>query len=68
MPACCFFSCVWLLVTLWTLSRQAPLSMAFSKEKYRSGLPCPPPGDLPDSGIELASLMPPAWAGQVLYH
>ena len=43
------FSCVWLLVTLWTLARQAHLSMGFSKQKYRSGLPCPPPGDLLDS-------------------
>ena len=31
---------------------QAPLSMEFSRQEYWSGLPCPPPGDLPDPGIE----------------
>ena len=31
---------------------QAPLSIGFSRQKYWSGLPCPPPGDLPDPGIE----------------
>ena len=46
------FSCVWLFVTLWTVASQAPLSMGFSKQEYWSGLPCPPPGDLPDPGIE----------------
>ena len=38
-------------------SHQAPLSVGFSRQKYWSGLPCPPPGDLPDPGIEPASLM-----------
>ena len=38
-------------------SPQAPLSMGFSRQKYWSGLPCPPPGDLPDPGIEPMSLM-----------
>ena len=33
-------------------SCQAPLSMEFSRQEYWSGLPCPSPGDLPDSGIE----------------
>ena len=42
--------------TIWTIARQAPLSMGFSRQEYRSGLPCPPPGDLPDSGIEPVSL------------
>ena len=42
--------------TLWTIAFQAPLSMRFSSQEYWSGLPCPPPGDLPDSGIELTSL------------
>ena len=37
---------------LWTVARQAPLSLGFSRQKYWSGLPCPPPGDLPDSGTE----------------
>ena len=46
-----------------TIAHQAPLSMEFSRQEYRSGLPCLPPGDLPDSGVKLASLMPPALAG-----
>ena len=37
------FSSVWLFVTLWTVSCQAPLSMDSLKEEYWSGLPCPPP-------------------------
>ena len=49
------FSRVWLFATLWTIASQAPLSMGFSRQEYWSGLPCPPPGDLPDSGIEPAS-------------
>ena len=49
------------------LACQAPLSTGFSKQEYWSGLPCPPPGGLPDQGIEPVSLMPPARAG-VLHH
>ena len=45
------FSCVWLLATPWSGARQAPLSMGFSRQEYWSGLPCPPPGDLPDPGL-----------------
>ena len=37
---------------LWTVARQTPLSMGFSRQEDWSGLPCPPPGDLPDPGIE----------------
>ena len=48
--------------SLWTVARQIPLSMGFSRQEYCSGLPCPPPGDLPDLGIELESLMSPALA------
>ena len=51
-------------VTLWTVAHQAPLSMGFSKQEYWSGLPCPPPGDLPDPGIEPMSLMSFALAGR----
>ena len=40
------------LVTPWTVVRQAPLSMGFSKQEYWSGLPFPSPGDLPDPGIK----------------
>ena len=43
--------------------RQAPLSMGFSRQEYRSGLPCPSPGDLPDSGITASSLLSSALAG-----
>ena len=49
------FSCVWLSATLWIVSHQASLSMGFSRQEYWSGLPRPPPGDLPDSGIEPTS-------------
>ena len=38
--------------TPWTITCQAPLSMGFSRKEYWSGLPCPPPGDLPNPGIE----------------
>ena len=44
-----------LFVTLWTVVCQAPLSMGFSRREYWSGLPCPPPGDLPHPGIEPSS-------------
>ena len=40
------------LVTLWTVARQAPLSMGFSRQEYWSGLPFPSPGDLPNPGAE----------------
>ena len=56
------FSRVHLFVTLWTVAFQAPLSMGFSKQEHWSGLPCPPPGDLPNPGMEPPSLMSPALA------
>ena len=43
------------LVTPWTVSCQAPLSMGFSRQEYWSALPFPSPGDLPDPGIEPGS-------------
>ena len=46
------FSHVWLFVTLWIVACQAPLSVGFYRQEYWSGLPCPPPWDLPDPGIE----------------
>ena len=58
------FSLVWLRATLLTVACQAPLSMGFSRQEYWSGLPCPPPRDLPHLGIELASLKSPALAGE----
>ena len=56
-------SCVQLFATPWTAASQAPLSVGFSRQEYWSGLPCPPPGDLPDPGIKPESLMFPALAG-----
>ena len=41
----------------WTVACQAPLSMGFSRQEYWSGLPCPPPRNLPDSGIQPISSM-----------
>ena len=51
-----------------TVAHQAPLSMGFSRQEYWSGLPCPPPGGLPDLGIELASLTSPVLAGRSFHH
>ena len=67
MHACMLsrFSCVWLFETPWTVAHQAPLSMGFSRQEYYwNGLPCPPPGGLPDPGIEPASLLSLALAGR----
>ena len=47
----------------WTVAHQAPLSMGFSRQEYWSELPFPSPGDLPNPGIEPASLVSPALAG-----
>ena len=47
-------------MTLWIIARQAPLFMGFSRQEYWSGLPFPPPGDLPHPGIKSASLVSPA--------
>ena len=58
--------CVKLLQSCSTLCDpmdcQAPLFMGLSRQEYWSGLPCPPPEDLPDPGIKPASLMSPALA------
>ena len=54
------FSHVQLFATLWTVAHWAPLSMGFFRQEYWSGLPCPPPGDLLNPGIEPGS---PALAG-----
>ena len=48
-------SCFQLFVTPWTVACQVPLSMGFSRQVYWSGLPFPPPGDLPDPGIQPGS-------------
>ena len=57
------FHLVQLFVTLWTIARQTPLSMGFSRQEYWSGLPCPSLEDLPNPGIEPTSLKSPALAG-----
>ena len=50
------FSCVQLFAVPWTIACQAPLSMGLSRQEYWSGLPCLPPGDLPDLGSNLGLL------------
>ena len=57
------FSHVRLCVTPWTITHWVPLSVRFSRQECWSGLPCHPPGGLPDPGIEPASLRSPALAG-----
>ena len=57
------FSSVWLFVTPWTVAHQAPLSLGFSRQKYWSGLTCPPLGDIPDPWIQPTS---PALTGRFL--
>ena len=57
-------SCVLLFATPWSVAHQAPLSMGFSRQEYWSGLACPPPGHLPDPGIEPVSLISPALASE----
>ena len=55
-------SCVQFFATPWTVVRQAPLAMGFSKEEYWSGLPSPPPRDLSNPGIKTVSPISPALA------
>ena len=57
------FSHLQLCASLWTIARQAPLSMGFFRQENWSRLPYPPTGDLPNPGIEPASL-----GRLVLYH
>ena len=61
----CMLSHVWLFATPWTVVHQAPLSMGFPRKEYWSGLPCPPPGHLPDPGIKPTSPVFPALAGGI---
>ena len=61
MHACVHtLSHIQLFAATWTVAHQAPLPISFSRQEYCSELPFPPPGDLPDPGIEPAS---PALAG-----
>ena len=58
------FSRVQLFAILLTVAHQAPLSMGFSRQEYRSGLPSPSLGDLPYPGTEPATLMSSVLAGR----
>ena len=49
------FSHVLLFVTLWSVAHQALLSMGFCRQENWSGLPCPPPGNLPDPETKTVS-------------
>ena len=51
------------LAISWTVARQVPLSMEFSRQEHWSGLAFPPPGDLPDLGVVPESLTSPALVG-----
>ena len=72
------FSHVRLFATLWTVAHQDPLSMEFSRQEYLSGLPYPPPGNLPNPGIEpvsaavsalqVDSLLQSHWESQSIYN
>ena len=56
-------SCIRLCEIPWTIAHQAPLFMEFSRQEYWSELLFPTPGDLPDPGIKLLSLVFLALAG-----
>ena len=62
---CLFICCVWFFATLWTVARQTPLSMVFSRQEYCSGLPFPTPGGLPDPDINPPS---PPLAGSFFFN
>ena len=62
--ACSSYSVVSDSATPWTVAHQAPLSIGFSRQEYWSWLPCPPPGALPDQGLNRGLL----WCRQILYH
>ena len=59
----CVLSHVQLFATPWTIVCQVPLSLEFSRQEYWSGFLFLSPGDLPDPGIEHASLAAPALTG-----
>ena len=52
------FSCIQLFATTWTVARQAPLSMGFSRQEYWNEPPFPSPGDLPNAGIKPMDPLP----------
>ena len=56
MPHCaCVLGGTCLFVTPWTVALRSPLSVGFPRQEYCSGLPLPPPADLPDPGLNLVS-------------
>ena len=57
---------VWPFAILWTIAHQVPLTMGLSQQEYWSGVPFPPPGDLPSSRIKPASLASPALADRFI--
>ena len=71
IPACVqakSLSRVQLFATPWTAGCQAPLSKGFCRQEYWSGLLYPPPGDLPNPGIQPVSLTSTSTGRRVLYH
>ena len=60
-------SFVQLFATSWTIAHQAPLSLGFSRQEYWNLMPFPPPGNLPNRGIESTSLAFPALAGTFFF-
>ena len=60
----CLLSHVWHCTAPWTVAFQAPLSVEFSRQEHWSGLPCPPPGDLPNPGTKSTSLPCSSLAGR----
>ena len=61
-------SCVWLFETPWTVAHQFPLPTGFPRQEYWSVWPCPPPGDLPNPGVEPVSLTSSALTGGFFNH
>ena len=58
---------VWLFATLWTVARQAPLSMGFSRQEYGSRLPCSLAGDLPNPVLN-PHLLPLLHSWWIIYY
>ena len=64
----CVLSHVLLFTTLWTVARQAPLSMGFPRQEYWSGLPCHPPGESSQSRDQTHVSYVSCIGMQVFYH
>ena len=64
----CVLSHIQLFATPWTVACQAPWSMGFSRQEYRSRLPFPPPRNLPNPGVKLKFLWSPALQADSLQH